>query len=108
METYEVLVMFGPEVDEGRQDEIIARVRQIAEDGGGTVDSIDAWGRRKLAYEIKHQSEATYQVATVTAPPAALAEITRVLKINDDVLRHMATRKPTRSTGPVEESAPVA
>jgi small subunit ribosomal protein S6 len=108
MQAYEVMVMFGPEVEEGRQNEVIARVRQIAEDGGGEFEAADAWGRRKLAYEIDHQGEAFYHVVTFTTTPEALAEISRVLKISDDVLRHMAVRKSHRSTGAVEETVPVS
>jgi small subunit ribosomal protein S6 len=108
MEAYEVMVMFGPEVEEPRQDEVIARIRQVAEEAGGTFQASDNWGRRKLAYEIRHQGEAFYHVVTFTTTPEALAEIERVLKITDEVLRHMATRQLTRRTGPAEEPVPVA
>src|SRR3712207_1914577 len=107
MEPYEVLIMFAPEAEEPRQDEVLARVRQIAETGGGEIEAIDAWGRRKLAYEIDHKGEAFYHVVTLTAPAEALAEIARVLKITDDVLRHMVTRRSLRHTGS-PETAPVA
>ena len=108
MEAYEVMVMFGPDVEDGRQDEVLARIRQVAEAAGGTFQSADNWGRRKLAYEIRHQGEAIYHVVAFTTTPEALAEIERVLKITDEVLRHMATRQLTRRTGPVEEPVPVA
>src|SRR3954453_12965868 len=103
MDAYEVMVMFGPDVEETRQDEVIARTRQIAEAAGGTFQAADNWGRRKLAYEIRHQGEAIYHVVTFQTTPEALAEIERVLKISDEVLRHMATRQLTRRTGPAEE-----
>jgi small subunit ribosomal protein S6 len=108
MQPYEVMVMIDPEAEESRQDEIIDRIRQHVEQTGGTFESVDAWGRRKLAYEIDHKSEAFYHVVAFTSTPEALAEITRVLKITDDVVRHMATRRSLRSSGPVEESVPVA
>ena len=108
MEPYEVLVMFGPEVEEPRQEDVLARVRQIAEDAGGEIEAIDVWGRRKLAYEIQHKGEAFYHVVTLTAPAEALAEISRVLKITDDVLRHMVTRRSLRQQQPAADAAPVA
>jgi small subunit ribosomal protein S6 len=108
MNPYEVMVMIDPEAEEGRQDEIIDRIRQTAEGAGGTFESVDAWGRRKLAYEIDHKSEAFYHVVAFTTTAEALAEITRVLKITDDVVRHMAVRRSLRSSGPVEETVPVA
>jgi small subunit ribosomal protein S6 len=105
---YEVMVMFGPEVEEPRQDEVVARVRQIAEGAGGHFEADDAWGRRKLAYEIAHQGEGVYHVLTFTTTAEALDEISRVLRISDDVLRHMAVRRTGRSSGPVEEQVPVS
>ena len=108
MNPYEVMVMIDPEAEDARQSEIIERIRQTVEGAGGTFEAVDAWGRRKLAYEIDHKSEAFYHVVTFTAPAEALAEVTRVLKITDDVVRHMATRRSGRSTGPVEEQVPVA
>ena len=108
MQPYEVMVMIAPEVEEPRQDEIIARIRQIAEEAGGTFHAADAWGRRKLAYEIDHKAEAFYHVVTFDTTPEALAEISRVLKITDDVVRHMAVRRTLRRTGPVEEPVPVS
>jgi len=108
MQPYEVMLMFDPEVEEPRQDEIIARVRQIAEGAGGHFESADAWGRQKLAYEIDHKGEAFRHVITFTTTPEALDEISRVLKITDGVMRHMAVRRSTRSTGPAEDVVPVA
>jgi small subunit ribosomal protein S6 len=108
IQPYEVMVMIDPEAEESRQDEIIDRIRQTVEKAGGTFESVDAWGRRKLAYEIDHKSEAFYHVVAFTSTPEALVEVTRVLKITDDVVRHMATRRSLRSSGPVEESVPVA
>ena len=108
MHPYEVMVMFVPEAEDARQDEIIARIRQIAESAGGRFESADAWGRRKLAYEIDHKGEAFYHVIALTTTTEALAEINRVLKITDDVLRHMSVRRSERSGGTVDEAVPVA
>ena len=109
MNDYEILLMLDPELPEERQTEIIERMRAEIEKGGGTWDGHEPWGRRKLAYEIAHKGEGTYHLLRFTAEPAALDEVSRVLKITDGVMRHMATREPvgsgTRPAGPVETEA---
>ena len=94
MQSYEVMLMLEPEADEERQEEIIARVREIVLGGKGTWDALDPWGRRKLAYEIDHKAEANYWVIDFSATPEVLAEVSRVLRITDGVVRHMVTLKP--------------
>ena len=91
---YEILLMLDPEVPEERQDEILARTRELIERGGGSWVSHEPWGRRKLAYEIDHKGEGAYHLLTFKAAPQTLGEVTRVLKITDGVIRHMATRRP--------------
>jgi small subunit ribosomal protein S6 len=90
---YEILLMLDPELAEERQTEIVTRTRELVEKGDGTWLSHDVWGRRRLAYEIDHKADGTYHLLQFDAPPATLDEITRVLKITDDVMRHMATRR---------------
>ncbi len=100
MTDYEILLMLDPELPDERQNEIITRVRENIERAGGTWSADDAWGRRKLAYEIDHKADGVYHLLTFQASPEALEEVSRVLKITDGVMRHLATRQPTRSTRP--------
>ena len=93
MNDYEILLMLDPETPEERHDEIIARTRELVEKGGGTWLSHDPWGRRRLAYEIDHKPDGVYHLLLFTAEPATLAEISRVLKITDGVMRHLAVRR---------------
>jgi small subunit ribosomal protein S6 len=99
---YEVLLMLDPEASEERHDEIIARTRELVEKGGGSWLSHDPWGRRRLAYEIDHKTDGVYHLLQFDAEPATLDEISRVLKITDGVMRHLATRRPKGGgrTGP--------
>ena len=94
MNDYEILLMLDPETPEERHNEIIARTRETIEKGGGNWLSHDSWGRRRLAYEIDHKTDGVYHLLQFDAPPAALDEVSRVLKITDGVMRHMATRRP--------------
>jgi small subunit ribosomal protein S6 len=91
---YEILLMLDPENPEERHDEIIARTRELVEKGGGSWLSHDPWGRRRLAYEIDHKPDGVYHLLQFDSEPATLDEVSRVLKITDGVMRHMATRRP--------------
>lgn len=104
--TYEILLMLDPEHAEARQDEIVARVRELVETGGGTWRSHDPWGRRRLAYEIDHKAEGVYHLVVFDADAATLDEITRVLKIDDAVMRLLATKhiEGSRLSAPRDET----
>jgi len=93
MNEYEILLMLDPELAEERQTEIVTRTHELVEKGGGAWLSHDVWGRRRLAYEIDHKPDGSYHLLQFDAEPATLDEITRVLKITDGVMRHMATRR---------------
>jgi small subunit ribosomal protein S6 len=90
---YEILLMLDPELQEERQTEIVTRVREAIEREGGRWDNEEPWGRRRLAYEIDHKPEGVYHLLTFAAEPATLDEVSRVLKITDGVMRHMAVRR---------------
>jgi small subunit ribosomal protein S6 len=104
---YELLLLLDPEASEERQTEVVARTRELIEQGGGAVERHDVWGRRRLAYEIDHKTEGSYHLLTFTASPEALDEVGRVLRIDDAVMRHMATRRPEGGPSePVAAGAP--
>ena len=93
MNPYEIMLLLDPELADERQSEIVARARGLVEQRGGTWQSQDAWGRRRLAFEIDHKTEAAYYLLQFDCDAETLAELTRVLKITDGVLRHMAVRR---------------
>jgi small subunit ribosomal protein S6 len=109
---YEILLMLDPDLADARQEEIVKRIRDLVEGAGGTWEGQDPWGRRRLAYEIDHKSDGVYHLLSFTAEPETLDEISRVLKIDDAVMRHMATRRykpgstqPVAAGGPTREDA---
>jgi small subunit ribosomal protein S6 len=107
--TYEILLMLDPEQAEARQDDIVARTRELVEKSDGAWHSHDAWGRRRLAYPIAHKEEGVYHLVVFDADAPTLEEISRVLKIDDAVLRHLATRHiaGSRTSAPRDEAAAV-
>src|SRR2546422_904141 len=104
--------MLDPEFAEERGDEILARTRELVEGGGGGWGGHEAWGRRKLAYEIAHKGEGVSPLVTFRSDASTLDEVSRVLKITDGVIRHRATRRPkahrrsAAPAGPRPESGP--
>ena len=97
---YEILLMLDADLDEERHNEIISRTRELVETGGGTWVGHDPWGRRKLAYEIQKKTDGVYHLLQFDADPATLDELTRILKITDGVMRHLATRRIESAGGP--------
>jgi small subunit ribosomal protein S6 len=90
---YEILLMLDPDLPEERQNEILARIRELVERGDGTWVKQEPWGRRRLAYEISKKTDGIYYLLEFDATPETLDELSRILKITDDVLRHMAVHR---------------
>jgi small subunit ribosomal protein S6 len=107
---YEILLMLDPDLPEGRQEEIIKRARELVEKANGTWVRHDVWGRRRLAYEIAHKGEGAYHLLNFDADPETLAELSRILRITDGVMRHLAVRRVEGTAGapPPPEPEPVA
>jgi small subunit ribosomal protein S6 len=105
---YEIMLLLDPELPEERGNEVIKRIRTSVEGAKGSWDGHEPWGRRRLAYEIDHKGEAVYHLLLFTATPETLAEITRVLKITDGVMRHLAVRrvKDSQRAAPPQPPAP--
>jgi small subunit ribosomal protein S6 len=83
-----------PEFDEEQVENTIARFRTIVERTGGEAGEMNNWGRRKLAYEIDHRTDGFYTVMEFTAGERTLSELKRILRVSDDVLRHIIVKLP--------------
>ncbi|MGE5689161.1 MAG: 30S ribosomal protein S6 [Pseudomonadota bacterium] len=105
---YEILLMLDPEMPEERQSEIVGRVRELVEGGGGTWVTHEVWGRRRLAYEIAKKTDGIYHLLHFDAQPETLDEISRVLKITDGVMRHLPTHRIEGSRTSAPAPAPAA
>ncbi|MDX6437187.1 MAG: small subunit ribosomal protein [Gaiellaceae bacterium] len=93
MVAYEILLMLDADLPEGRQEEIVKRARELVEKANGTWVRHDVWGRRRLAYEIGHKGEGSYHLLNFDADAETLAELSRILRITDGVMRHLAVRR---------------
>lgn len=112
MNEYEIMLLLDPELSEERGNEIVQRVREAVEASGGSWDGHEPWGRRRLAYEIDHKGEGVYHLLLFSASAETLAEITRVLKITDGVIRHLAVNRVkgghTKAPAPLPAAAPAS
>ncbi len=91
MNKYEGVFIFFPDVEEANREQTFDRVKALIE-ADGAIDEIDEWGMRKLAYEIEDYREGYYRIVRFQTSPDTLAEVDRVLRISDPVMRHMMIR----------------
>lgn len=92
MRKYELMYIVKPSLDEAARTAVIEKLHAILTDNGATVDSVDEWGLRDLAYEIDDQTKGYYVVTTFTSDEKAVDEFNRLTRINKDVVRHMIVR----------------
>ena len=104
---YELVYIVSPDASEQAVADLHTQVEQIIQRFNGTLDKTENWGRRKLAYEIDHKGEGSYHLLHFTCDAGTLDEVSRVLRIDDGVMRHMATRRIEGSpVRPVAVAAP--
>ena len=96
MKAYELLFFVAPSIDEETRTAVMKRIDTTIAEGKGTVDNVDNWGKRKLAYEINGLTDGDYTLIDFHAEPADVAELDRVLRITDAVERHMIVKRTDR------------
>ena len=89
-EKYEVLYVLNPNLTEEETQAVVEKFKTLIEQNG-TIDEMDVWGKRKLAYEINYLSEGYYVLVKFTSGPAFPAELDRVMGITDSVIRSLVT-----------------
>ena len=93
MKAYEALIILDPNLSEEDRGAAVKRISDLVTDGGSTLDKIDEWGKRKLAYEIDKQTEGDYLLVEFHADPSVIGEIDRVLGIADTVVRYTIVKR---------------
>jgi small subunit ribosomal protein S6 len=91
MRKYELVCLIQPDLDENAVNGVIERVSGWVTEAGGTVDKVDLWGKRRMAYVIRKQRESNYVLFNVTLAPTSIAAIEQNLRYTETVMRHMLT-----------------
>ena len=105
---YEVMVIFDAGLEEDGVRALVDRFTQQVTAAGGRSVSADFWGKRRLAYPVRHRNEGYYVVLEANAEPPALSALDRQLSLTDEVIRHKVVRLPERVAGRSRPSAPSA
>lgn len=92
MKEYEIMYVVKP-VEVDAFESVINKFNTLITDNGGKVEKTDRWGKKRLAYEIQDFNEGLYVLVTFSAEPACVKELDRVMKITEEILRHMVIRK---------------
>ena len=93
---YEIMIILDPEIEERTVAPSLDKYLTVIKNDGGTVDKVDIWGRRRLAFDIKKKSEGIYAVVDFTAAPDTAKELDRQLGLNEVVLRTKVLRADAR------------
>jgi small subunit ribosomal protein S6 len=96
MRNYELMVILDPELEERTVEPSLETYLNLVRQDGGTVESVDVWGRRRLAFEINKKAEGIYAVVNLSAEPATVKELDRQLTLNESVMRTKVIRPEIR------------
>jgi small subunit ribosomal protein S6 len=96
MRNYELMLILDPELEERTVAPSIEQFLGVIRQAGGSVDKVDIWGRRRLAYEIDKKTEGIYAVVEMNSEPDAVKELDRQLNLNEAVLRTKVMRPDLR------------
>ena len=92
MRHYELMVILNPDLEEKSVQPTLDGYLGVVRDGGGTVEKVDIWGRRRLSYEIQKRWEGIYAVVDLVAEPATVKELDRQLNLSESVMRTKVLR----------------
>ncbi|MBX4336045.1 30S ribosomal protein S6 [Bartonella raoultii] len=92
MALYEQMFLARQDIAPQQVDELVSTYKDVIEAHGGKVGRVENWGLRALAYRIRKNRKAYYVLVNIDAPSAAIAEVERQMRINEDILRYMTIR----------------
>lgn len=110
MRGYEVMIIIDGEIDERTVNPMLERYFKVVTDAKGTIDNVDVWGKRRMAYDINKRSEGIYVVVNLTAEPSVVKEMDRQLNLSEQILRtkvlrpdaHRSATKPGKAPAPLK------
>jgi small subunit ribosomal protein S6 len=93
MQNYELVIIIHPDLDDEAINQTLDKIKDWIVKSGGSIDNIDSWGKRHLAYEIQKQNEGIYYLLNISAPGDSIVDLERNLKILEPIMRHMVVAK---------------
>jgi len=102
---YELMVVLDPNLEEAAIEALNTRIQTLTTQRGGSIESVEPWGRKRLAYPIGRHRDGVYYLSRLTLPPNAADEIKRALKLNESVIRHLLIRADDLSPAPAQTAA---
>jgi len=93
MAGYELIFIVQPEMEEEPRNALVAKITQTISDLKGTVQKVDPWGKRRLAYPIKKYREGFYVLVQIDMPTSAVRPLERTIKLTEDIIRYLIVRK---------------
>ena len=106
MRHYELMVILDPDLEERTIAPSLDTFLNVVRNGGGTVEKVDVWGRRRLSFEIDKKVEGIYAVVDLNAEPSVMKELDRQLNLNESILRTKVMRPDLRASKPAPAKAP--
>lgn len=103
MAGYELVFIVQPEMEEEPRNALVAKVTQTISDLKGTVEKVDPWGKRRLAYPIKKHREGFYVLVQMDMPPSAVRPLERAIKLMEDIIRYLIVRRNEAPVAPAPE-----
>ncbi len=100
MALYEHVFLARQDVTAQQVDALTEQMKTVIQSGGGSVQKVEYWGIKSLAYRVKKNRRAHFTLLNIDAPPAAVAEMERQMRINEDVIRLLTVRVETHEDGP--------
>lgn len=92
MNTYEAVIIITTKISDEVREQTVNKIKELIS-SNGEVTAVDEWGTKKLAYEIKKEAEGQYYLLTFIAQPEFIAELERIIRIDDGILKHMVIKK---------------
>lgn len=92
MPSYELVLIVNPEVTDEEMPDFIAKLSELISKNGGSVDEVNQWGRKQLAYPIKRSTEGNYVLTKLTLKPTSTKELEANLRLSGKILRHLLIR----------------
>ncbi len=106
MRHYELMVILDPDLEERTIAPSLDTFLNVVRNGGGSIEKVDVWGRRRLSFEIDKKAEGIYAVVDLNAEPAVMKELDRQLNLNESILRTKVMRPDLRASTPAPAKAP--